>query len=576
MINIEGPLRTHYPVVIAGGGSVGLSLAAELGWRGIECLVVEERTGLNQHPRANAVASRTMEYYRRWGIDSAITKAGIPPDAPADYLWVSTLHGRELHRISLPPFDELVASRIAGDYAEDEHAWSPYLKTITGQNEVEAVVLNYVGGLAPVDYRFGWRLLDFSDGESADGESADGESADDGTGGANETVTCRIEHLGSGRVETVSASYLVGCDGGRSTVRRQLGIDLDGRAALASFVSLYFRAPDLINKHSFGHGNIFFPLHRDNRGFILTWDDDATYTYHLILEEGQDWESIDPAKAVADVLGEPVDIEVHSVQPWTAHALVAEKYRVGRVFLAGDAAHLFSPTGGFGMNTGVSDAIDLGWKLQAALQGWAGPDLLDSYQLERRPIGIRNTEEAADCFDRLYAVMQYGDELDATGPDADAFRAELGVDLKDQEKLISSSGTLLGYRYEGSPIVVPDGTPAPPDDARTYVPVARPGHRAPHLWLDDGAAIYDRFGPCFNLVVLGESPPDPSQIVAAASAAGLPLEVLRVTEPAAREIYGADLVLVRPDLMVGWRSDSVPADPAAVIDQLRGAAHLPN
>ncbi len=556
MINTEGSLQAHYPVIIAGGGSVGLSLAAELGWRGIECLVVEERTGLNPHPRANAVASRTMEYYRRWGIDNAITNAGIPPDAPAEYLWVSTLHGRELHRVSLPPFDELVANRVAGDYAEDEHAWSPYLKTITGQHEVEAVILDYVGGLDPVDYRFGWRLLDFSD--------------DDGEG---EPVKCRVEHLESGRVETVAASYLVGCDGGRSTVRKQLGIDLHGRASLASFVSLYFRAPDLINRHSFGHGNIFFPLHRDNKGFILTWDDDATYTYHFILDEGQDWESVDPAKAVSDVLGEPVDIEVHSVQPWTAHALVAEQYRAGRVFLAGDAAHLFTPTGGFGMNTGVSDAIDLGWKLQAALDGWAGPDLLDSYQYERHPIGIRNTQEAADCFDRLYAVMQYGDELDATGPVADAFRAELSVDLKDQEKLISSSGTLLGYRYEGSPIVVPDGTPAPPDDARNYVPVARPGHRAPHLWLDDGAALYDRFGPGFNLLVLGESPPDPSGIVAAADVAGLPLDLVRITEPAAREIYGADLVLVRPDLMVGWRSDSVPAEPAGIIDKLRGAAH---
>ena len=451
MINADGTLQAHYPVVIAGGGSVGLSLAAELGWRGIECLVVEERTGLNHHPRANAVANRTMEYYRRWGIDDAITRAGIPPDAPAEYLWVSTLHGRELHRVSLPPFDELVANREAGDYAEDEHAWSPYLKTITGQHEVEAVILDYVGELAPVDYRFGWRLLDFSDDSSID----------QGADGVDETVTCRMEHLESGRVETVTASYLVGCDGGRSTVRKQLGIDLDGGASLASFVSLYFRAPDLVNQHSFGHGNIFFPLHRDNKGFILTWDDDTTYTYHLILEEGRDWESVDPTKAVSDVLGKPVDIEVLSVQPWTAHALVAEQYRAGRVFLAGDAAHLFTPTGGFGMNTGVSDAIDLAWKLQAALQGWAGPDLLDSYQCERHPIGIRNTQEAADCFDRLYAVMQYGDELDASGPAADAFRAELSVDLKDQEKLISSSGTLLGYRYEGSPIVVPDGTTGP-------------------------------------------------------------------------------------------------------------------
>lgn len=540
-----------HPIVIAGGGSVGLCLAAELGWRGVPCLVLEERSELNDHPRANAVANRTMEYFRRWGIDEAVTRAGIPPSAPADYLWVSTLHGREIHRISLPPFDELVATRVSGGYAEDEHAWSPYLKTITGQDEVEAVLLDFVGRLPSVDHRFGWRLVGFDDDGSR--------------------VVCRAEHVESGRVETIDASFLVGCDGGRSTVRRQLGIGLSGRAALASFVSLYFRAPDLIKRHPFGHGNIFFPLHRRHRGFILTWDDDTTYTYHLILDEGQEWESVDPAEVVASVLGEPIDIEVHSVQPWTAHALVADQYRRGRVFLAGDAAHLFSPTGGFGMNTGVSDAIDLAWKLQASLDGWAGPDLLDTYQHERRPIGVRNTTEAADCFDRLYAVMRHGDELDAEGPAADALRTELGADLKDQEKLISSSGTLLGYRYPHSPIVVPDRTPEPPDDPRRYVPVARPGHRAPHVWLDDGTALYDHLGPDFNLLALGADPPDPEPLVDAATRANVPLRVVAIPEPAVHQIYEAELVLVRPDLMVAWRSDTVPADPTAIIDTIRGA-----
>ncbi len=550
MIRAGDPLDSGYPVVIAGGGSVGLSLAAELGWRGVECLVLEERQALNDHPRANAVANRTMEYYRRWGIDGAITEAGIPPSAPAEYLWVTTMHGREIHRISLPPFDELVATRQSGGYAEDEHAWSPYLKTITGQNEVESAILDYIHELPAVDYRFGWRVLDF---------------VDDGG-----VVHCRIEHVESGRVETVDAAYLIGCDGGRSVVRHQLGIELSGRAALASFVSLYFRAPDLIDRHPFGHGNIFFPLHRDNRGFFLTWDDDKTYTYHLVLDEGQGWESVDPAEAVAAVLGEPIDIELHSVQPWTAHALVAERYREGRVFLAGDAAHLFSPTGGFGMNTGVSDAIDLAWKLQAALDGWAGAGLLDSYEHERRPIGVRNTTEAADCFDRLIAVMQCGDELEADGVAADARRAELAADIKDQEKLIASSGTLLGYRYRDSPIVVSDGSPEPPDDPRRYVPVARPGHRAPHIWLDDGDALYDRFGPDFNLLVLGAA--DPTPVADAAAAAGMPLRVVRIAEPLVREVYEADLTLIRPDLMVAWRGNAAPANVGDLIDAVRGAA----
>lgn len=572
MIRGDEPLAEAYPVVVIGGGSVGLSLAAELGWRGIECLVVEERDGLNDHPRANAVANRTMEYYRRWGIDDAISNAGIPPNLSAEYLWVTSLHGREIHRVSLPPYDHLVANRKLGAYAEDEHHWSPYLKTITGQNEVENAILDYVEGLPTVDFRFGWRLLDFTDpGETNPGNASP----------AGGVVRCRLEHLTTGRIETVEAAYLAGCDGGRSTVRRMLGIDYEGTAGLASFVSVYFRAPEMIDKHSFGHGNIFFPLHRDHRGFLLTWDDDKTYTYHLVLDENQAWTDIDPVAAIHGVVGAEFDVEILGVQPWVAHALVAERYVQGRVVLVGDAAHLFSPTGGFGMNTGVSDAIDLAWKLEASLHGWAGPRLLGSYDRERRPIGHRNTEEAAECFHQLYGVMQNGDEIDADGPEGEAIRAELYADIKAQEKLIASSGTLLGYRYEGSDIVVADSTPEPADDPRRYLPVARPGHRAPHVWLDDGDALYDRFGPGFNLLQLRAGPGAEAGVeaeaiddfVQAAAAIGLPLTVVRVDEPLVRQVYEADLVLVRPDLMVAWRCEAASdrVDPATILDIVRGA-----
>ncbi len=551
MLAADTPLKPWYPVVVVGGGSVGLSMAAELGWRGIECLTVERRNGLNPHPRANSVANRTMEYYRRWGVDQAITEAGVPPHLPADYYWVSTLKGKQLHKIGLPPFKQLVETRKTGGYARDEHAWSPYLKTITGQNEVERAVLSYVEGLEPVDFRFGWSLTGFE-------QDAEG-------------VTCRVRAGEDGETRTVKCRYLVGCDGGRSMVRETLGIELEGRAALARFVSIYFHAPDIIEKHGFGHANIYFPLHRDHRGFILNWDGGKTYTYHLILREGQDWTSVDPRAAIDGVVGQPVSAAIISVQPWTAHALVARRYGDGNVFLAGDAAHLFTPTGGFGMNTGVSDAVELAWRLQAMLEGWGGPRLLPSYDRERRPIGIRNTAEAADCFDRLFAVMQHGDELDAETPEGEALRATLGVDLKDQEKLIASSGTLLGYRYNDSDIVVPDGTPEPPDHPRTYQPVARPGHRAPHLWLDDGAALYDRCGAGFTLLVLDATPMDTEGFEQAARRRGMPLAVVRVAEPAARTLYGARFALVRPDLMVAWRGDDLPADGGALLNIVRGA-----
>ena len=559
MIRSNEALDTHYPVLVVGGGSVGLSLAAELGWRGIDCLTLEVRPGLNDHPRANAVANRTMEYYRRWGIDDVITNAGIPPSLPAEYLWVTTLHGQEVHRVSLPPFDELLLTRQTGGYAESEHNWSPYLKTITGQNEVEQAILDFVAEQATVDFRFEWQLVDFED--------------------LGDRVACQIEHLPTGRTESVTADYLVGCDGGRSTVRRGLDIAYEGTSNLASFVSVYFHAPDMINHHPFGHGNIFFPLHRDHRGFLLTWDDDQTYTYHLILDEGQDWSEIDPVAEIHAVVGSTFDVHVHSVQPWDAHALVAKSYRRGRCLLAGDAAHLFSPTGGFGMNTGVSDVIELAWRLQAELDGWAGPGLLASYDIERRPIGHRNTQEAADCFDHLFRVMQNGAEIDEVGPAGDELRAALGADIKEQEKLIASSGTLLGYRYEGSPIVIPDGTPEPPDDPRKYVPVARPGHRAPHVWLADGDALFDQFGPDFTLLVVGATQadvdaPDVSPVVDAAATIGLPLTVVRIVDPLVLDVYDARFILVRPDLMIAWRDDVLAHTPEAaaqLLDTVRGA-----
>lgn len=556
MLNQTIPLDAHYPIVVVGAGSVGLSLAGELGWRGIPCLTVEQSDGLNPHPRANAVANRTMEYYRRWGIDQAITDAGIPPSLPAEYLWVSSLHGEEIHRVSLPPFNKLMPTRDISTYANNEHNWSPYLKTITGQNEVEETLLDYVRSLTTVDCRFSYRLVDFED--------------------TGDLVRCNIEDIRSGETHTVTTDYLVGCDGGRSIVRKKLDIQYHGTPGLASFVSIFFRAPEMINHHDFGHGNIFFPLRREYRGFLLTWDHDRTYTYHLILDEGTHWQDINAKEAISKLVNAEFDIDVISTQPWTAHALVAEDYVTGRVILAGDAAHLFSPTGGFGMNTGVSDAIDIAWKLQALLEGWAGDRLLGSYHRERHPIGERNTREAADCFHRLFEVMQHGPELDEQSAAGNEVRCRLAADIKDQEKLIASSGTLLGYRYEGSDIIVPDGTTEPPDDPRRYVPVARPGHRAPHVWLENAVPLYDRFGQYFTLLQLGDVTEESAAFAACAKSIDLPLEIVVLNDTNVREIYASDLVLIRPDLMVAWRS--TPGDfPLSVtsirkiLDCVRGA-----
>lgn len=540
------------PILIVGGGSVGLSLAGELGWRGIPCMLVEKAEGLNQHPRANAVANRTMEYYRRWGIDTRIAETGIPSDMPGRYFWVSTLAGRKIHQIDLPPAATIRANATGG-YASDEFSWSPYLKTITGQHEVERILLDHARSRPSVDLHFRTELTAFED--------------------RGDHVAATLLDRDSGETRQVTCRYLIACDGGRSPVRETLGQGMSGRAALARFVSIYFRSAEFLDAGKFGHGNIFFPLHRDHRGFILNWDGKETFTYHLILPEGGDWEDVDPVGVVRAVVDAPVDVEVYSVQPWTAHALTADNYRPSEnIFLAGDAAHLFTPTGGFGMNTGVSDAIDLAWKLQAMLQGWGGERLLDSYSAERQPIGVRNTGAAAGSFDELFSCMQHGDELDADTPEADSLRAELHASLKQQEKLISSSGTLLGYRYEGSPIIVPDGTPEPEDHPRRYLPVARPGHRAPHLWLEDGQALMDRFGRDFTLLVTDPAlQPDAERLARAMRDRAVPVDIVTETAPALTDIYGRGLVLLRPDMMIAWRGDSLPDDPGVMIDRVTGA-----
>ncbi len=524
------------PVLIAGGASVGLSMAAELGWRGVPCMLVEQRTEVNPHPRANAVGNRTMEYFRRWGVDEKLVNKGIPADYPADYHWVSSMHGRRLHRLSMPSYQQLVEARNSG-VADPmaEMYWSPYLKTIVGQQHVERGLKEFVNTLDVVDKRFGWVLREF-------------EQDDEG-------VTARIECLQTGRTEQVRSRFLVGCDGGQSLVRTRLGIPMSGRSSMARFVSIYFRCPEFMQAHDFGHGNIYFPLRKEYRGFLLNWDVGTHWTYHLILPEGKKWDDIDPKAAVWALLGKEVPLDIIEVQPWTAHALTAEQYRVGKVFLAGDAAHKFTPTGGLGMNTGVGDAVELGWKLEGVIKGWAPEQLLDTYHIERRPIGVRNTMEAADNFDKLYSVMQYGLELDAEDEAGQALRQRLSDELQRQEKILASSGVLLGYRYNDTPICIPDGSPEPPDDPRRYVPTARPGHRAPHVWLTPETSILDVFGQGFTLLDFSGQQRGAAWATHAESL-GVPLKLVDIDHAGAKSLYGSELVLIRPDMMVCWRGDA--------------------
>ncbi len=283
---------------------------------------------------------------------------------------------------------------------------------------------------------------------------------------------------------------------------------------------------------------------------------------------GVDPDALNATEIIRNVIGRSIPFELQHVAPWTVHNALAERYRAGRVFLLGDAAHLQSPSGGYGMNGGVGDAVNFGWKLAAVLQGWGGKDLLDSYEIERRQFHVRAIAETIQNSEDNELVTP-GLEDPIRG---DTLRATLGERIRrTKPKNFQSLGISLGYRYENSPVILADGTPQTPYETSRYIPTARPGHRAPHLWLSDGTALFDHFGQGFTLLVLGPHEVECSRLEHAACFRGLPLTVLRRSESELRELYQASLVLIRPDQHVAWRSDTEPEDPGAVLDVLCGA-----
>jgi len=536
------------PVLVAGGGPAGATLAAELGWRGGACLVVDDTDGTNPHPRANMAGQRTMEIFRRWGLADQVLAASLPADYPIDVIFSTRLTGIEIHRFSLTtpkdfanPTPELRARLPDVD-------WSPYFKTQIGQNYLEPVISRFAASFEGVEVRHNWKLVDFAHDP--------------------EGVTSTIEHTGTGAREAVRSRYLVGCDGGRSFVRGKLGIRFAGRGALAHNLGIYFRSPGFPQSHPLGRGTLLWTVAPDCRGVFIAVDGDQHWTYNRYFVSEDDPK--DPREQVWQAVGKKIPLEVLSSQPWTGYQVVAERYRDGNVFICGDAAHLFNPTGGFGMNTAIGDAADLGWKLAAVLKGWGGPGLLDSYEAERKPIGVRNTTEAAGNFDKVAGLMRLPAEIEEGSARGDALRADVAGRVSGQKKTWSASGMHLGYRYEGSPIVVPDGTPPTPDHPQVYVPTTRPGSRTPHHWLRPGHSMLDlvpRHG--FALLrfdaVAGESP-----LATAARRMGVPFSEVRVEDPEAVRLYERRYVLVRPDGHVAWRGDAFPADPAAVLDTARG------
>jgi 2-polyprenyl-6-methoxyphenol hydroxylase-like FAD-dependent oxidoreductase len=532
-------------VLIVGAGPVGLALSGDLGWRGVKCSLVEKTDGSIYQPKMDMVGIRTMEFCRRWGIAGWVEASPYPRDYPQDNIWLESLTGYEFGREPMVSKNE-----------ERCPPQSPQKRERCPQDMFDPILRRFAGQFGDVELRYRTELIDFE------------ERKDD--------VVATLRNLETGTVETVTASYLVGTDGAASVVREKLGIAMQGEAVLTYTTNVIFRCRDLPSLHDKGKAYRFIFIGREGTWLTIVAIDGADRWRMSIIGDKSKREipESEIRALIVRAMGKPFDFEIESVMPWVRRELIAERFGSERVFLAGDACHLMSPTGGFGMNTGIADAVDLAWKLEAAVKGWGGAKLLRSYSIERKPVAERAINEASGNLKRMLAARKEGPPEAAFQPGAegDAARKKYGdwyTALMKREWY--SSGIHLGFNYNHSPVVCPDGTPAPPDEVSNYIQTARPGHRAPHAWLKDGRSTLDLFGRGFVLLSFAGNRPVGAAFAEAARTKGVPLEVIDLGgEAEVRALYGAAYVLVRPDGHVAWRGDGMPDSVGDVIDTVRG------
>lgn len=528
------------PILIVGAGPVGLALAGDLAWRGVASTVIEKTDGAITQPKMDLLGPRTMEFCRRWGIHQDVVDCPYNPHHPQDNVWLESFTGYEFGREAFPsPHDEQPPPQ------------SPVKRERCPQDMFDPILRRWVERQPLAQLRYETELLAFE--ERADGVHARVRDA-------------RGEH-------EIVCDHLVGCDGGSSVVRQALGIEMRGKPVLTYTTNAIFRCRDFWSLHQTPKGYRFILIGPEGTwGTIVAIDGHDRFRFSAVGDGTKRTLGEDEMRAmITRAMGKPFDFEILSIAPWVRRELVAESYGWGRVFIAGDAAHLNSPTGAFGMNTGMQDAVNLGWKLAARVQGWGGDKLLASYEPERKPVALRNVEEASENLRRMISTRAKLDPLVfAKGPEGDEARAVFGAAYTEMMKREWFTLHIhLGYRYTGSPIIVSDGTQAPDDPPMVYTQDATPGSRAPHVWLRPGVSTLDLFGRAFALLRF-ESSVDVTAFRAAAQAQDVPLDVTDIDHEAAASLYAAPLVLVRPDGMVAWRgSDAHEA--ARILAIARGA-----
>ncbi|GAA3447715.1 FAD-dependent monooxygenase [Planomonospora venezuelensis] len=549
-------------VLIAGGGPAGLAAAVELGRRGIRACVVEPRLTLDDdRPRAKTTSIRTMEHLRRWGLaDRLRAAAPLPVAWSQDVIFCTALLGTELTRFR----------NAFGLYADRDERMAESGQQVP-QPVVERVLRKAVAELPCVTFLTGHTVT----------------AIDQDARSVRATVADR-----GGSTSVIEAEYLLGCDGAGGVSRQAIGASYTGSSGERPNLSIVFRAPGLDRRITMDPAVQYWVVSPEVSGLmgrldlqdrwwaivqrvdVRTGAPDPEALVRSLIGAGTGTGTgagagigAGAATGAATAAGYDGPVRVVGTDPWVARMLLADRYRSGRVFLVGDAAHLNPPWGGHGFNTCVGDAVNIGWKLAAVLQGWGGRELLDSYEAERRPVAAQTIADSA-AQEKLLAPSFAGRPLTGTGPEAERRRAETAAALRAKDGEFHSEGLVLGYHYAGSPAVVDDGSPVPPHTPQAYRGSARPGARLPHAWLRDGRSLFDRLGEGLTLLRLSACA-DPAALERQARARGVPFTVVDLTEEPLSGRYGAPLVLVRPDQHVAWRGTG-DADGGRILDVVLG------
>jgi 2-polyprenyl-6-methoxyphenol hydroxylase-like FAD-dependent oxidoreductase len=539
-------------VLIVGAGPVGMTLALDLAWRGVDVIVAERRpAGAPPNVKCSQISARSMEIFRRLGVAGKLRQTGLPPDYANDVVSCTSVTGIELSRVPIPSR----AERAGTPHGPDTGWPTPEPPHRINQTFFEPVLFAHLRAQPRI------RILNRTDVESFS-QGADG-------------VTAVARDLDSGKERTIAATYLVGCDGGRSAVRHAIGAEMVGTPELQRVQSTHIRAPDLLRRLPGKPAWLYFSLNARRCGSTLAIDGRETWLIHNWLYRGEpDFDSVDRDWAIREILGVGPDFryEVISQEDWIARRLVADRFRDRCAFICGDAAHLWIPHGGYGMNAGIADAANLAWMISAALSGWAGPDILDAYEAERQPITEQVSHFTTGLAERIMKQRRaITDDLEAPGPAGDALRAQIGAEAYALDVHHQCCGGLnFGYFYAASPIIAYDDEPHPGYTMHDFTSSTVPGCRAPHVWLADKRSLYDALGAGYTLIRL-DAAARVTGLVDAAARRGVPLAVLDVDTPEARAVYARKLTLVRPDQHVAWRGDAEPADPEDLIDLVRGA-----